>query len=47
MEFYEEWRGDTLFRVYPCKKNNTDNKTEVKTMWTRTKHLMKLKAVTW
>lgn len=32
MEFYEEWRGDTLFRVYPCKKNNTDNKTEVKTM---------------
>lgn len=32
MEFYEEWRGDTLFRVYPCKKNNTNNKTEVKTM---------------
>lgn len=31
MEFYEEWRGDTLFRVYP-RKNNTDNKTEVKTM---------------
>lgn len=31
MEFYEEWRGDTLFRIYPCNKNN-DNKTEVKTM---------------
>lgn len=30
MEFYEEWRGDTLFRIYPCKNNN--NKTEVKTM---------------
>lgn len=30
MEFYEEWRGDTLFRIYPCKNN--DNKTEVKTM---------------
>lgn len=31
MEFYEEWRDDTLFRVYP-RKNNTNNKTEVKTM---------------
>lgn len=31
MKFYEEWRGDTLFRIYPCNKNN-DNKTEVKTM---------------
>lgn len=31
MNFYEEWRGDTLFRIYPCNKNN-DNKTEVKTM---------------
>lgn len=31
MDFYEEWRGDTLFRIYPCNKNN-DNKTEVKTM---------------
>lgn len=31
MEFYEEWRGDTLFRIYP-RKNNTNNKTEVKTM---------------
>ena len=30
MNFYEEWRGDTLFRIYPCKNNN--NKTEVKTM---------------
>ena len=30
MDFYEEWRGDTLFRIYPCKNN--DNKTEVKTM---------------
>lgn len=28
MDFYEEWRGDTLFRVHPCKNN--DNKTEVK-----------------
>lgn len=31
MEFYEEWRDDTLFRIYP-RKNNTDNKTEVKIM---------------
>ena len=31
MNFYEEWRGGTLFRIYPCNKNN-DNKTEVKTM---------------
>lgn len=31
MNFYEEWRGDTLFRIYPCNKNN-DNKMEVKTM---------------
>ena len=31
MEFYEEWRDDTLFRIYP-RKNNTDNKMEVKTM---------------
>lgn len=31
MEFYEEWRDDTLFRIYP-RKNNTDNKTEVNTM---------------
>ena len=45
MEFYEEWRGDTLFRIYPCKNNN--NKTEVKKQWTRTKHLMKSKALTW
>ncbi len=30
MDFCEEWRGDTLFRIYPCKNN--DNKTEVKTM---------------
>ena len=29
MRFYKEW--DTLLRVYP-RKNNTDNKTEVKTM---------------
>lgn len=28
---YEKWYDDTLLRVYPC-KNNTDNKTEVKTM---------------
>lgn len=27
----ESWRDDTLLRVYP-RKNNTDNKTEVKTM---------------
>ena len=31
MKFYEEWRGNTLFRVYP-RKNNTNNKMEVKTM---------------
>lgn len=35
MKFYEEWCeswcDDTLLRVYP-RKNNTDNKTEVKTM---------------
>ena len=30
-KFYEEWCDDTLLRVYP-RKNNTDNKTEVKTM---------------
>lgn len=30
LDVYEEWRGDTLFRIYPCKNN--DNKTEVKTM---------------
>lgn len=30
MDFYEEWRGDMLFRICPCKNN--DNKTEVKTM---------------
>lgn len=29
MNFYEKWRGNTLFRIYPCNKNN-DNKTEVK-----------------
>ena len=33
MNFYEEWRGDTLFRIYPCKNdNNKNNKMEVKTM---------------
>lgn len=31
MKLYEEWCDDTLLRVYP-RKNNTDNKTEVKTM---------------
>lgn len=30
-EWYESWYDDTLLRVYP-RKNNTDNKTEVKTM---------------
>lgn len=30
-EWCESWCDDTLLRVYPC-KNNTDNKTEVKTM---------------
>lgn len=30
-DVYEEWRDDTLFRIYP-RKNNTNNKTEVKTM---------------
>lgn len=30
-DIYEKWYGDTLLRVYP-RKNNTDNKTEVKTM---------------
>lgn len=28
-DVYEEWRDDTLFRIYP-RKNNTNNKTEVK-----------------
>lgn len=30
-EWCEAWSSDTLLRVYP-RKNNTDNKTEVKTM---------------
>lgn len=30
-DVYENWCDDTLLRVYP-RKNNTDNKTEVKTM---------------
>ncbi len=30
-EWYESWYDDTLLRVYP-RKNNTNNKTEVKTM---------------
>lgn len=30
-DVYEEWRDDTLFRIYPH-KNNTNNKMEVKTM---------------
>lgn len=30
-DVYEEWPDDTLFRIYP-RKNNTNNKTEVKTM---------------
>lgn len=30
-DVYEKWYGDTLLRVYP-RKNNTNNKTEVKTM---------------
>lgn len=30
-EWYESWYDDTLLRIYP-RKNNTNNKTEVKTM---------------